>query len=323
MTLNIFEIFELINKIESSITLEDTLLQISNAAQKLFEADSITILDVRTRPYHLALLKNIDAQSAANIENFLNNFGEPYNIEEVKKTKEPLLLSDTFSYDFWIKSLNAPRSWIGIPIIVDKEVCYVVNVDKNIPGYFTEEHLKLTKPFSIYISSVLNKTLMFEKLFNISNVDPLTSVKNRLTLFEELERKIEKYKRFKTKFTCLMLDIDKFKEVNDAFGHDIGDEALVKFAKALKKAIRDSDSIFRYGGDEFFIILENADNNDAICVASRILEYISKIKVEQNLYLSTSIGIKEYSGENINDFVKELDRAMYKAKKTGKKIMID
>jgi len=152
MNLNIFEIFELINKIEGSITLEDTLLQISIATQKLFEADSITILDVRTRPYHLALLKNIDAQSAANIENFLNNFGELYNIEEVKRTKEPLLLSDTFSYDFWIKSLNAPRSWIGIPIIVDKEVCHVVNVDKNIPGYFTEEHLKLAKPFSAYIS---------------------------------------------------------------------------------------------------------------------------------------------------------------------------
>ena len=322
MNLNIFELLELINKIESSVTLEDTLLQISNTAQELFEADSITILDVRAHPYHLALLKNIDAQAAANTENFLTNLGELYNIEEVKRKREPLLLSDTFSYDFWIKSPNAPRSWIGIPIIVDREVCHVVNVDKNIPGYFTEEHLKLAKPFSAYISNVLNKTLMFEKLFNVSNIDPLTSVKNRLTLFEELEREIEKYKRFKTKFTCLMLDLDKFKEVNDTFGHTIGDEALIKFAKALKKIIRDSDNVFRYGGDEFFIILDNTNKDGAIQVASRILENISNIKIEKDFYLSTSIGVKEYSGEDINDFVRELDRAMYKAKKTGKKITI-
>ncbi|MBU1934747.1 GGDEF domain-containing protein, partial [Patescibacteria group bacterium] len=159
-------------------------------------------------------------------------------------------------------------------------------------------------------------------------VDELTQMYNRRYFDEEMKREFDRAKRYGTTFSLLMLDIDKFKEVNDALGHPGGDKALKMVAKIIEKVMRDTDIATRYGGEEFGIILPNTGNADAITAAERIRsgmkEELKPFLIQEygdlaeQLMGTVSIGIATFRGEEkAEEIVERADRALYKAKGTG------
>ncbi|BAL80492.1 sensor domain-containing diguanylate cyclase [Caldisericum exile] len=316
------QILKSFGEIESSLTIEEALWKLSNLTLFIFKAESVTIMDVSEIPYHFVVLKNVDSTAASELEESLFKGKNEKNLKIIKETKSPLILEDTLKYEFWLKVGNSPRSWIGIPILVDNEVKYIINIDSYTPNFYNDDFQGLAEAFSMYASSVIEKNKLIEQLFKTAAFDKLTEVQTRQQLFDELKRNIDRYKRYGVKFSCLMLDLDKFKNINDTYGHNIGDIALKSFAKVIKENLRQSDYIFRFGGDEFIIKLEEAKENEAYLIAKRLKELISSVKITESLNLSTSIGVKEYKGESLEEFLKKLDEALYKAKKSKEGIVI-
>jgi len=157
-----------------------------------------------------------------------------------------------------------------------------------------------------------------EKLEYMALHDSLTSLPNRLLLFDRINVAINNYQRYKKLFALFMLDLNKFKEVNDTLGHNIGDEVLVQVAERLKSILRKTDSIARIGGDEFSILMLNIDD-------TAIKELTTKIntRLEEPFYINdhkiligTSIGVSIFPKHGFNNemLMQKADLAMYYSK---------
>jgi diguanylate cyclase (GGDEF)-like protein len=155
-----------------------------------------------------------------------------------------------------------------------------------------------------------------------ANHDPLTGLLNRQFFQDRLHQAISKSKRQNHRFALLFVDIDKFKSINDHFGHHIGDLTLIEIAARLQSSVREDDSVARLGGDEFLILLENIDQpENAIKVSEKI-----RLKLQQIIQVNTisitlkvSIGISIYpiDGSDAELLIDKSDQAMYFMKQSG------
>jgi len=153
--------------------------------------------------------------------------------------------------------------------------------------------------------------------------DELTGLPNRTLYQDRIEQAIQKSKRFNRKFVLLFIDLDRFKEVNDLFGHHVGDKVLLEASRRLNECLRAEDTLARLGGDEFTVLLEVIEKiQDISLVTEKILQVFRKpFTLEgHTLYLSCSIGISIYPDDGIeaSDLLKNADNAMYKAKTEGR-----
>lgn len=163
-----------------------------------------------------------------------------------------------------------------------------------------------------------------ERLEILANYDPLTGLANRALLSSHLHRSIENAKRLKTQIALLMFDLDRFKDVNDSFGHGAGDELLKQIAQRLGGRLRDGDMISRLGGDEFAVVLEQlAHPEDAGRIAQEMIAALSnpyKLTGGAEIHIGMSVGIVLFPshGDNASELLQHADAALYKAKSEGR-----
>lgn len=163
----------------------------------------------------------------------------------------------------------------------------------------------------------LNKILKYA-----STHDELTTLYNRAAIFDFLENDIKRIKRIETSMSIIMFDIDFFKNINDTYGHIVGDEVLKSLSLLIKNHIREIDLIGRYGGEEFLIILPDTNLDEAKIMAERILNLVRCYNFNTSkgiIKLTISIGIAEYyKNENIDHFIERVDQKLYDAKNSGR-----
>jgi diguanylate cyclase (GGDEF)-like protein/PAS domain S-box-containing protein len=152
--------------------------------------------------------------------------------------------------------------------------------------------------------------------------DPLTGLPNRVLFMDRLQQAIERLRRRETPAAVLFLDVDRFKLVNDSLGHEAGDELLMAAAPRLKQALRSTDTVARFGADEFAILLEEiADEHDAIEMAQRVAGMFTRpfVLAGTEHFVTTSIGIAlAAGGERAEDLIRDADAAMHRAKERGR-----
>jgi diguanylate cyclase (GGDEF)-like protein len=161
-----------------------------------------------------------------------------------------------------------------------------------------------------------------KKLLHQANFDALTKLPNRYLFHDRLEQALERAKRKELNVAVLFIDLDRFKSVNDSLGHVIGDQLLVGVSSVLLNCVRSCDSVSRFGGDEFTIIVSDVSNEEVdeqtSTLSDRIIEMMSQpiIINDREFYISPSIGIAIYprDANNFNDLLKNADTAMYEAK---------
>ena len=160
-------------------------------------------------------------------------------------------------------------------------------------------------------------------IYKQAHYDHLTSLANRSLLHERLELLIQDSTENSKRFALLFLDLDRFKEVNDSLGHDVGDELLIHVSKILLLATRKTDTVARIGGDEFIILLDDVEEEKMIVpIAQKLLEALDQtIKIKgHDLHVTTSIGISIFPdhGSTFTSLLKNADIALYKAKAAGR-----
>lgn len=184
------------------------------------------------------------------------------------------------------------------------------------------------KELNLRLKNLLKIKELAETINQVSTTDALTGLHNRKFLHERLEAEISRSKRYDTKLSCLLLDIDFFKVVNDMYGYDWGDVLLKKIAEMLKSFIRKEDILTRYGDEEFIVILPNTPEENAFIFAERFRREIEKMEFipageEERHPITISGGISSYPflqnvEEDANTLIRYAEHALYNAKKRGK-----
>lgn len=172
--------------------------------------------------------------------------------------------------------------------------------------------------------SQLNQKLKEKEreIHKLAYYDSLTGLANRTFFYNMAEKFLEDAKRNSKKLGLMFIDVDKFKGINDNYGHKIGDKVLVEVANILIKSTRKNDIVSRHGGDEFLILLPNIKEYDNYrTIATRIANANKEVKIDQDIKLkiSLSIGISFFprDGDNIDQLISKADKAMYQAKNAG------
>jgi diguanylate cyclase (GGDEF)-like protein/PAS domain S-box-containing protein len=162
-----------------------------------------------------------------------------------------------------------------------------------------------------------------QRYLELSIIDDLTRLYNSRHFYAQLEKEMERSNRYKQQLTLLLLDLDKFKLFNDTYGHVEGDNVLSRLGHVIKRCLRDPDSAYRYGGEEFTILLPMTTSKDGFVTAERIQNEFRKEVFTPvpgtEVFVTMSIGLAQYKhNENMKAFVHRVDQLMYQAKQTGR-----
>lgn len=174
----------------------------------------------------------------------------------------------------------------------------------------------------------LRNAIRYQTAMRLALLDPLTLLGNRAALDTALRRELQMAERHQHELSLLMVDVDFFKKINDEYGHHRGDLVLCEIAKGIQSACRGSDITFRYGGEEFVVVLGKTDAEGAKIIAERIRQQIAESHIKYNgktIGTTVSIGIATRHSnekEHINDLFERADKALYIAKNSGRNCVI-
>lgn len=224
-----------------------------------------------------------------------------------------------------IKLLSKQTKDIGKNIannLVSSEISEIDILSHNFKQMADELQERTNKIVSIEVEKQ-KKIKEAEIYYKNSITDSLTGLYNRLKIDEILDYEIKQSKRYKHDLSLIFADIDNFKIINDTFGHDKGDQVLIEISKILKNNLRDTDSIGRWGGEEFVIICKKTDKNRAFIIAEKIRKIIEQHDFTTGNKQTASFGIAEYiDGDDRRNLTTKADSAMYKAKQLSKNVVI-
>ncbi len=254
------------------------------------------------------------------------------------------IISLMFVYSIIVISTNANKGKkFKFPILIVIISMYVVfHAGKGtvfLLGYYNllGDKQYLIQGFSILCFSAyhmmnllviyLNYNYLINKVRELSHRDTLTGALNRSVFFEILDVKLKELKRADEGFALAIIDLDDFKQVNDTYGHLIGDAVLKDFVSYLKKFLRSNDLICRYGGEEFLILIESANKNEARNIITRIQEHMHEVSLtEKNISVTFSCGLEYLEDDDdsrvVQELIKIIDERLYAAKNAGKDCLI-
>ena len=222
-------------------------------------------------------------------------------------TYEESALLDGENERFWTTTILPVTDTDGVVRIfgISREFTQLKNIEKKLEEQVHER------------TQELNAAL--KKMKILAETDKLTCIYNRVKLDEVLETSIQYTNRYQNSLGLLILDIDYFKVVNDKHGHLVGDSILKEFAQILKSSIRESDTLGRWGGEEFLIICPNIDEKGLHSLSKNLLQAISKFNFTEKIKLTASIGGSLFhKGNSLEKLISNADNALYKAKNSGR-----
>ncbi len=203
-----------------------------------------------------------------------------------------------------------------------------LNIQKDLIGYLVADGLagEDQEKFQILSQQFLlgiKRAVLYKGVQELAIIDSLTSISNRRHFLERFKEELERSAKFDYKFSCLMIDIDYFKDFNDRYGHIVGDAILRELSRTIQENIRQIDLIGRYGGEEFSIILSETDKDGAQFAAERIRLAIQDKHIriyDEELKITVSIGISifPYDGKDMERLIDTADSALYQAKQAGR-----
>lgn len=214
-------------------------------------------------------------------------------------------------------------SWLGVPLKSPKGIIGALIVQSDAKNArHTENDRELLEFISIQVAAAIERKQMIERLQHMALYDQLTQLPNRELLLDRIQQALSSARRNHRQFALFYLDLDKFKQVNDHYGHHSGDALLQQTAQRILHCVRESDTVARMGGDEFVILLENIESTEiAINIAEKIRQLLSQPfdLAGQRMDVLPSIGIALFPqhGDNEKQLLRCADEAMYSAKKNG------
>ncbi|WP_282875346.1 GGDEF domain-containing protein [Pseudomonas peli] len=217
---------------------------------------------------------------------------------------------------------ESPHSWLGVPLHSHRGIIGALLVQSSASTRYSERDQELLQFVSTQVAAAIERQQMLSRLQFMAQYDQLTRLPNRELLRDRLHTALARARREQSQVALLFLDLDKFKQVNDSFGHAAGDQLLQGVAQRIQLCLRESDTVARFAGDEFVVLLEDFHSTDhASVVAEKIRQSLNQpFEVcGQSQTVLPSIGIALYPqhAKDEQQLLQHADNAMYQAKQKG------
>jgi len=261
-----------------------------------------------------------------------------YRVTHVRTLNDAVLSAEDVVPDVILADLNLPdsrgtqtvaslqTSYPDIPLVIvsawEDEAISLRSVKAGAQDYLVKGHIDGANLHRVIRYAIERKRTELE-LVRLAHFDQLTSLPNRTLLRERVDHALARAMRAGTGVATLILDMDRFKEINDMLGHEIGDKLLIEAARRIRASVRDQDTVARLGGDEFAVILEGvSEAKEVLPVIERIITSLHEVTTidGHEVNSSTSVGIAMYpeNGNNLSELLRAADLAMYQAKSSGR-----
>lgn len=310
--------------IAAAKSINEAMHQIMKKIGEVFAPLTWSLLLVREETQEL-YFKLVTGESADK----LRGLGFPYDegiAGWIVQNGEPVLVPDVSKDDRFSPRIDeitgfTTKSIIGVPLQVNNKVIGVIEViNKLDKDPFTAKELKILTTIADVAAITIEKVYYMNALKDMANIDPLTGIFNRRSFENQLNKEIERCKRYQQTLAALMLDIDDFKKLNDEKGHLAGDEVLKDIARILKESTRKVDIVARYGGDEFVILMPHTNKEEAEHVRGKIqLTLETQKQTGKEIPYSVSIGISAAKSDKAANVLKQADSDLLRKKKAKKK----
>jgi diguanylate cyclase (GGDEF)-like protein/putative nucleotidyltransferase with HDIG domain len=246
--------------------------------------------------------------------------GTAWVVSQKKPFIEPDLAQERYftTSDFFYK--HGLRSTAYLPLIAKGKIIGSFILGSKTPYAFTQRHVRLLEQLASQIAMPLENSQMYAKAEKKARIDELTSLFNRRSLDEMIDSEISRHSRYGGTFSLAILDLDSFKEYNDTYGHLAGDDLLRTVGRNIKASVRTADYAFRYGGDEFAVLLPQTSTEDALLVLERVREKIGEGIDSSKINVTASIGLACWPDDGIShtDIIASADVTLYRAKRSGR-----
>jgi diguanylate cyclase (GGDEF)-like protein len=316
-------LYNISQAVRETLDLNKLLQSIMEIAKNILnaEASSLAIIDNKTNELIFTvaegekgrIIKEIRLKMGQGVIGWAAQKGKPLLITDVKKDKRFYKGADD-------KSGFVTKSILCVPLMVRNNIIGAVEVlNKKDGSSFGPEDIDLLSTLAGEAAVALENA----RLFSLATTDGLTGA-NTIRYFRTLyDHEFSRSVRYKRNLSLILSDIDHFKNVNDTYGHQIGDLILKETAGILKNSVRDIDVVGRYGGEEFIVMLPETQKENALVLADRLRKKVEEhVAVDQHgkeYKVTISMGVASFTGkETMEELIKLADTALYKAKETGR-----
>lgn len=324
-TAQLATLYEIGSALTSVLNLDRVLSLIVDSVTRLIGAEicSIMLLDPTKRYLRIRVAKGLPKSV---IERTIVKVGEGIS-GWVAQHGQPLLIKDIESHPLFAKKSDSrytTKSLLSVPLKVRGEVIGVLNVNNKVPrGVFVEEDANLLMLFATQAAIAIENAHLYEEVERLAITDGLTGLYVHRYFQEMLDNEIKRALRYRHSLSLMMIDIDHFKQLNDTYGHQAGDEVLQQLAKIFKSQAREHDIVARYGGEEFAIILPVTLKEGALSAASRLRRAVEATLFNARgnaLRITVSIGVAScpQDGQTREELISKADQALYAAKRSGR-----
>jgi diguanylate cyclase (GGDEF)-like protein len=211
------------------------------------------------------------------------------------------------------------RAVLCIPITYGESLLGVLNVESHNENAFSPQDVLILNTLADLLATALHNAFVFQKLQQQSITDGLTGIKTRRFFWEALSAEWKRASRSGRPFSVVLIDLDKFKEVNDTMGHFEGDLVLARVGRLLEQKSRQSNVVARYGGDEFIVLMPETGSEQAQVLAERLRQWLSTDPMLAEHHITGSFGVASFPmhGFSIEDIIRVADAGMYVSKRSG------
>jgi diguanylate cyclase (GGDEF)-like protein len=284
-----------------------------NILQHVIDADKSFLFVLDDTKMILANKTMLDFFGYQTIEQFSQE--HPYISDLFEDDKSELYLRHFMEDKHWINYLCSEQSSKDLKVKLK-------NNDNNIKIFkpsTKDIHIDNQVLHIVIFDDITDKLQQIEEIKEEASIDSLTHIFNRGKYEEILSQEIKLAESMHQPLSAIFIDIDHFKNINDTFGHTTGDKVLISLAKILHENMRLNDSVSRWGGEEFIILLQSTPVNEAFKIAEKLKNKVSDHNFDDIGYLTVSLGVTEYIyGEDKESFIDRVDKALYEAKNTGR-----
>ena len=321
----IYALYEIAQTMGTSLGVSDTMTLIASKLSNLvpFSACALFLYTESNETLHCRFATGTDSEL---IQQLALKSGQGL-VGWVARNRRPLVNARP-SAELEAAGSNLPtelQSALVCPLIMGDRFIGTLGVYHTTPGFYRDDHRRLLDRVCGQAAAVIHNSIVFEQTQEASLTDPLTGLPNTRFMFMHLTRELARAERLKSEVSLLVMDLNDFKDINDTYGHHIGDRALREVAQMLRAAIRPYDICVRYAGDEFIVVLAGCGRDEAENKRVELQSAIDRIPFEPRpgvrlgLSISAGAAVFPHDGDSYESLLAKADSRMYRNKSVRKR----